>query len=68
MKICCAEGMLLNLTFLKLSVVTCVLIVNISTCNVKVNGFHSQLSILDTVVAQGSSTENISPNHLNDFM
>ena len=40
MKICCAEGMLLNLAFPKLNVVVCVLIVNTTTCSVKVNGFH----------------------------
>jgi len=34
-KICCAEGMLLNLGFLKLNVVICVLI-DICTCSVKV--------------------------------
>jgi len=39
-KISCAEGMLLNLALLKLNVVISVLIVNNSTCSVKVNGFH----------------------------
>ena len=65
-KIHCAEGILfLNLTFLKLNVDICVLIVYICTSSVKVN---ASIAMLDTAVSQQSSTQNIFPNPIQAFM
>jgi len=56
MKICCAEGILLNLAFLKINNVINVLIVYICSC--KFQKQMTALSMLDTAVGQGSSTQN----------